>query len=102
MAEAYTSELASTPGSSQLRTHALCPGLANTPLMHSSNEMTEGREGLAAPIDGTQARGDQASETSVNGTSHCSTLTQCSRLANKVSADVRHLPPEVVGGRDDD
>ena len=70
MAEAYTSELASTPGSSQLRTHALCPGLANTPLMHSSNEMTEGREGLAAPIDGTQARGDQASETSVNGKSH--------------------------------
>ena len=59
LTEALHHELASTPGGERIRLHLLCPGLVNTPLMHTSNETTESRDDLAeGPIDGTKPRGD--------------------------------------------
>lgn len=63
LTEALHHELARTPGGERIRLHVLCPGLVNTPLMHTSNETTESRDDLAeGPIDGTKPKpGDATS-----------------------------------------
>jgi NAD(P)-dependent dehydrogenase (short-subunit alcohol dehydrogenase family) len=68
-------ELQQLEGGDRVSLHMLCPGLVNTPLMHSSNELTSARTDIRAPIDGTKVRRSARDAETSHGTHAWSTVS---------------------------
>ena len=92
LTEALHHELSRTPGGERIRLHVLCPGLVNTPLMHTSNETTQLRDDLASgPIDGTKPRGNDA-------TSKLGTDVMFAETAWKAAMTTEHVAERLFEG----